>query len=146
MDTLTTGMLALRIAKVFAHDTAPLTDAERDRLSAGTEFLDRTLVATSFLETGEAKGLEPTALSEVEYTQRTLRDLTELAQLGKGRVALEAIRKLLADEISSSRTLEKKERQLLSKFFEFLGGRMISEVSERRPEEDASDDGEAKLF
>jgi hypothetical protein len=136
METLSRGMLNLRLSQFFADDRTPKTEDDATRLQGGLDFISRSLAGVRYLEAGETEGLEEDSLKHARYARRSVRDT--LRSAGNNDRDFRNYLESLANDLrkcvdNPSAPLALAERQRLEQFFAAVGEAMITEVMDTDP-------------
>jgi len=138
METLTTGMLNIRLAQFFSDRRTPNRD-DLARLQEGLNFIKRSIAGVRYLEEGESEGLAEDSLMNARYARRTLKQETKsLKELGTHpRSALESIAAFLTSVLQDpEQNIGVRDRKRLEGFFASIGETMVAEAIDSDTDQD----------
>lgn len=134
METLSVGMMNIRLSQFFAERRTPTRD-DLERIQNGLQFVRRSLAGVKYLEQGDTEGLEEDSLRSARYARRTVRERPRRNETS--RDVLESIEKTLRALLDDPTTaISAQRRRRLEEFFASVGEKMVSESIEADFEHD----------
>lgn len=152
METLSTGMISIRVAQFFADNRFPTPD-DVERLRDAVGFINRSLAGVRYLEAGETEGLEEDSLKHARYATRSLREVWRTKRSKEHeqqfRSNLQTLSEVLTRFVDDPNTpIKATTRKRLERFFQRVGEAMIATTldSDRDAEDWPSQEDSAECF
>lgn len=127
MDTLTTGMSAIRAAQILGKATkSPPNDLEAVVVNDALELVTRIIGATVYLESGTTEGLQDDAIVEARYARAIAKQLNSAGRKSPAlREYLTRIRDGIEQYLHHAQEIELADLQTAIIFLSAIGKAMI---------------------